>query len=76
MPFFVLFLSLKEFKIFSYQGSKAIHKDLDKLKNGIHENLMKLNKSKSKMLHPCWGNPRHGYRPGEDLIESGPAEKD
>lgn len=36
---------------------------------------MKVSKSKHKVLHLEWGNPRHDYRLGK-VTESSPAKKD
>lgn len=41
-----------------------------------HENLMKLNKSKWKVLCLDYGNPRHKYRLEEGLIQNRRAKKD
>ncbi|KAK4826186.1 hypothetical protein QYF61_006130 [Mycteria americana] len=58
------------------EGRDDSQRDFDRLEECDHENPIKFNKAKCKVLHLCWGNPQYQYRLGAERVESSPAEKD
>ncbi|KAJ7404406.1 hypothetical protein WISP_145588 [Willisornis vidua] len=58
------------------EGWDAIQRDLDRLENWAHVNLMKFNGAKCNILHLGQGNPMNKYKLGREWIKTIPGEKD
>lgn len=56
----------------SFEGRNAIQKNLDRLEEWAHVNLVKFKKAKCKVLHPHQGNSLYQYRLGDEQTESSP----
>ncbi|KAJ7406294.1 hypothetical protein WISP_134711 [Willisornis vidua] len=59
----------------THQREGMPSRDLDKLGKSAHENFMKFNKVKCKVVHQGCGDPRHKYSLGREWKDSSPMEK-
>lgn len=60
----------------SLERRDTMQRDLDRLEEWTHVNLMKFKKVKCTALHPGQGHSKYQYRLQDELIASSPAQND
>ena len=58
------------------EGRETIQRDLDRLEKWAHGPPNEVQSGQMQAAALGLGSPRYLYKPGEDLLESSPAEKD
>ena len=58
------------------EGGKALQRELERLERRAQANSTRFKKAKGRVPHLGHNDPRQRYGPGEERLESCPAEKD